>query len=282
MDKPIGSLLLVWPMLWSMWFASGGFPDLATLLIFIAGTVLMRSAGCAINDIADRDFDLHVERTHDRVLTSGQISLGEAVAVFVTLCLISLVLVLWLALVHLQSSLVLWLTLPALFLAATYPYTKRFFPLPQAYLGIAYGFGIPMAYAAAMHRVPPEGWLLLVANIFWSLAYDTEYAMVDRNDDIHLGIKTSALTFGRFDVVAVMICYAITLSMVAAIGFMVYDMGLFFAAGLLSAAIIAIRHYFWIRGRERMPCFRAFLHNNYLGMSIFIGVAAEYAWRQWW
>ncbi|MEN9477097.1 MAG: hypothetical protein RLZZ300_1238, partial [Pseudomonadota bacterium] len=193
LDKPIGILLLLWPTLWALWLSALGRPNWIVVWIFIMGTVLMRSAGCVINDYADRDFDKHVERTKERPLTSGKVTTREALWLFAALCLLSFGLVL-----ALGMPLVTWLSLPAVFLAASYPFTKRFFAIPQAYLGIAFGFGIPMAYAAHLDGVPAEAWWLLLANVFWAVAYDTEYAMVDRNDDLKIGIKTSAITFGRF------------------------------------------------------------------------------------
>jgi len=200
-DKPIGTLLLLWPTLWAVWAASGGQPPLKILLIFVLGTFLMRAAGCAINDYFDRDFDRHVKRTESRVLTTGQVKPKEAlfVAAGLALCAFALVLTL--------NALTIALSFVAVGLAATYPLMKRFFGVPQAYLGIAFGFGIPMAFAALMNTVPLVAWLMLVANIAWTIAYDTEYAMVDRDDDLKLGLKTSAITFGRFDVFAVGISY---------------------------------------------------------------------------
>ena len=266
LDKPIGSLLLLWPTLSALWLASNGHPDWTLVAIFTVGTVLMRSAGCAINDFADRDFDRHVKRTAERPLTSGRIAAWEAVAVAVALTLVSFLLVLPLNLLTKQLSVV------AALVAGTYPYFKRFFALPQAYLGIAFGFGIPMAYAAVLDTVPVEAWVLLAANVFWALAYDTEYAMVDRDDDLLIGIRTSAITFGRFDVLAVMACYGINLLLIALVGAS-YHLGPMFYAGLLVAAGIAAYHYTLIRDRDRMRCFAAFRHNNWLGAAVFAGIA---------
>ncbi|MBK7899501.1 MAG: 4-hydroxybenzoate octaprenyltransferase [Azonexus sp.] len=271
LDKPIGILLLLWPTLWGLWFSALGKPDWAVVVVFVMGTVLMRSAGCVINDYADRDFDRHVERTRDRPLTAGKVSTREALALFAVLSLAAFGLVWMLAI-----PLVIWLTLPAIFLAASYPFTKRFFALPQAYLGVAFGFGIPMAYAAHLGEVLPEAWWLLLANVFWAVAYDTEYAMVDRDDDVRIGIRTSALTFGRFDVAAVMLCYAAALGILAWIGHTLH-MGKAFYGGLVLAAAIAGWHFTLIRGREKAQCFRAFLHNNYLGAAVFAGIAADFA-----
>lgn len=274
LDRPIGILLLLWPTLWGLWFASLGKPDWKVVLVFCMGTVLMRSAGCVINDYADRDFDRHVERTRDRPLTAGKLDPREALALFAVLCLAAFGLVWMLAIPE-----VIWLTLPAVFLAASYPFTKRFFALPQAYLGIAFGFGIPMAYAAHLGEVLPEAWWLLLANVFWAVAYDTEYAMVDREDDARIGIKTSALTFGRFDVAAVMASYGAALGLLAWIGHSLH-MGRAYFAGLLVAAAIALWHFWLIRRRERAACFKAFLNNNYLGAAIFAGIALDFS-RPW-
>ena len=272
LDKPIGILLLLWPTLVAMWIASSGRPNWELLIIFILGTILMRSAGCAINDFADRDIDKQVKRTADRPLTSGQIAPWEAVVVACALALLALFLIVNLNVLTLQLSVV------AVVITATYPYFKRFFALPQAYLGVAFGFGIPMAFAAVQNKIPTIAWWLLAANIFWALAYDTEYAMVDRDDDIKIGIRTSAITFGRYDVAAVMLCYAMALSLVAVAG---WESGLrgWFAAGLLAALACAAYHWHLIRRRDRMRCFAAFRHNNWLGAAVFAGVALDYAMR---
>jgi len=268
--KPIGILLLLWPTLWALWMASNGHPDPMILAIFVVGTALMRSAGCAINDYADRDFDRHVKRTVDRPLTSGRIKGWEALMVAGVLAIVSFLLILPL------NALTKELSVVAVIIAGSYPYFKRFFALPQAYLGIAFGFGIPMAFAAVQGQVPAVAWWLLVANVFWSLAYDTEYAMVDRDDDLKIGIRTSAITFGRYDVAAIMVCYAATLGIDLACG---WSLGLrwWFVAGILVAAAMAVYHYTLIRGRDRMRCFAAFNHNNWLGAAVFAGVALDYA-----
>ena len=270
LDKPIGILLLLWPTLWGLWLSSNGRPDWMVLWVFILGTVLMRSAGCVINDYADRDFDRHVERTKERPLTAGKVTTKEALALFSALSLCAFALVLMLG-----NQLVIWMSVPAIFLAASYPFTKRFLAIPQAYLGIAFGFGIPMAYAAHLDRVPAEAWWLLLANVFWAVAYDTEYAMVDREDDLKIGIKTAAITFGRFDVAAVMGCYAVTLGILGWLGY-ARHMGWVYFAGLLVAAGIMGVHFTWIRERERMRCFKAFLHNNYVGLAIFVGIGLDF------
>lgn len=264
-DKPIGTLLLMWPTLWALWIAADGWPPLHVLAIFTLGTFLMRSAGCVINDYADRDFDGHVERTKNRPLATKSVSTREALLLAAGLSLLSFLLILPL------DPLVIWLSVPALFLAASYPFTKRFFAIPQAYLGIAFGFGIPMGFAAIVGEVPSSAWLMLLANVFWAVAYDTEYAMVDRPDDLKIGIKTSAITFGRFDVAAVMLCYAVAFGLLAAVGVATARGPLYFV-GLVGAAAIAGYHYTLIRGRDRAQCFKAFRHNNWVGAVIFAGV----------
>ena len=272
LNRPIGILLLLWPTLWGVWIAGAGHPAWLVVLIFVLGTVLMRSAGCAINDYADRDFDRHVKRTSERPITSGRISPREALWVAAVLALMAFALILPL------NNLTLLMSFPAVFLAASYPYTKRFLAIPQAYLGIAFGFGIPMAFAAQQGGVPPVAWLMPVANMFWAIAYDTEYAMVDRDDDIRIGIHSSALLFGDYDVIAVMSCYAITLGLLAVTGQML-GLGWVFYAGLTVAAAIAIYHYTLIRNRSRELCFKAFLHNNWFGAAVFSGIALEYLLR---
>jgi 4-hydroxybenzoate polyprenyltransferase len=269
MDKPIGSLLLLWPTLNALWIASNGRPSLSLIFIFAIGTVLMRSAGCAINDYADRDFDRYVKRTADRPLTSGKIRSWEALAIAAVLSFVAFLLILPL------NGLTKALSVVALFVAGSYPFMKRFFAIPQAYLGIAFGFGIPMAFAAVQDRVPLLAWAMLVANIFWAVAYDTEYAMVDRDDDLKIGIRTSAITFGRFDVAAVMLCYAATFAIYAWLGASL-GFGWLYWLGWAAAIGCAIYHYTLIRERERMPCFAAFRHNNWLGGALFAGIAAHY------
>ena len=269
LNRPIGILLLLWPTLWALWIAGDGHPPWHIVFIFVAGTVLMRSAGCAINDYADRDFDRHVKRTKERPITSGRIAPREALWVAAALTLIAFLLILPL------NALTLLLSVPAVFLAGSYPFTKRFLAIPQAYLGIAFGFGIPMAFAAIQGGVPPLAWLLLLANVFWCVAYDTEYAMVDRDDDIHLGIHSSALFFGKYDVTAAMTCYAIALALLALAG-RIAGLGGMYYAGLLAATGITAYHYTLICGRERDLCFKAFLHNNWFGAAVFAGIAATF------
>ena len=270
LHKPIGTLLLLWPTLWAVFIASSGRPDVYTVFAFCLGTLLMRSAGCAINDFADRDFDRHVKRTRDRPLTAGLIAPWEAVAVFVVLSLAALPLV-W------PFNPLTWaLAGVAAFLAASYPYTKRFLAIPQAYLGIAFGFGIPMGYAAVLGTVPLSGWVMLAANVAWAIAYDTEYAMVDRDDDLRIGIRTSAITFGRFDLLAVVTCYALALALLGWVG-LLERLGPAYFWGLAVAAAHAAYHFTLIRSRTREGCFRAFNHNNWLGAAVFGGVLAD-AW----
>jgi 4-hydroxybenzoate polyprenyltransferase len=268
LDKPIGILLLLWPTLWGLWFAAEGIPPLHILLIFVGGVVLMRSAGCAINDFADRDFDAHVERTQARPLAAGEVSSREALLLAGGLSLLAFILILPL------NRLVVLLSLPALLLAASYPFTKRFLAVPQAYLGIAFGFGIPMAYAAVRGEVPLEAWLLLTANLFWSVAYDTEYAMVDRPDDLKIGIRTSAITFGRRDIAAIAFCYTASLALLA-YGGLRTGLGLLFFSGLAVAGAIGVYHIWLIRNREQAACFKAFLHNTWFGFAIFAGLAFD-------
>jgi len=272
LDKPIGTVLLLWPTLCALWLAQQGVPDWRLLLIFTLGTFLMRSAGCAINDYADQDIDKFVKRTVDRPITSGRISGKEALAVAGVLSVLAFCLILPL------NSLTRQLSVAAVIIAGTYPYFKRFFAIPQAYLGIAFGFGIPMGFAAITDSVPVVAWLLLLGNVFWAVAYDTEYAMVDRDDDLKIGIKTSAITFGRYDVAIIMLCYAAFLLLWLVCG---WHLGLryWYVAGLLVAAGCAVYHYTLIRARERMPCFAAFRHNNWLGAAVFAGVVLDFAFR---
>ncbi len=271
LNRPIGILLLLWPTLIAIWIASEGRIDPMILIVFVAGTILMRSAGCAINDYVDRDFDAYVKRTADRPLAANKISPKEALAVAGILAAIAFALV-----VVFLNRLTLYLSFVALFLAVSYPFTKRFLAMPQAYLGIAFGFGIPMAFAAQTESVPALAWWLLLANVFWTLAYDTEYAMVDRDDDMKIGIKTTALLFGRHDVAMVMACYLAMLVILAVIG-KVVGLGWPYFAGLTIACGIALFHYTLIRTREREECFKAFLHNNWLGFTVFCGVVFDYA-----
>lgn len=269
LDKPIGILLLLWPMLWGLWFAAQGFPDGQILVIFVLGTVLMRSAGCVINDFADRKIDPHVERTKNRPMAAGRVSSKEALLLAAGLSLIAFLLILPL------NQLTILLSVPALFLAGTYPFTKRFFAMPQAYLGIAFSFGIPMAFAAQTNSLPPLIWILMLANLFWVIAYDTAYAIVDKPDDLKIGIKTSAITFGQFDVLGVMACHACFITIMLVIGQM-QQMSLAYYAGLIAAIGLIAYQYRLIRNRDRALCFKAFLHNNWVGMTVFAGIALDF------
>jgi 4-hydroxybenzoate polyprenyltransferase len=272
LDKPIGILLLLWPTLWALLIAGQGKPDWIVVLIFVTGTVLMRSAGCVLNDIADSRFDGYVSRTKQRPLASQEISRKEAYVLALILALLAF------GLVNFLNHFTVKLSILAIVLAASYPYTKRFLAIPQAYLGIAFSFGIPMAFAALMNYLPPICWLLLAANLFWVIAYDTEYAMVDREDDLKLGLRSSAITFGRYDVLAVMTCYGVALLLLAISGKWLL-MGWAYFAGLTVAAGIAIHHYFLIRNRDKTQCFQAFMNNNWFGFAVFAGLCAEYLWR---
>jgi len=268
LDKPIGILLLLWPTLWALWLAKGGMPYALMLWIFVLGTILMRSAGCAMNDFADRHFDRYVERTRERPLASGRIRPWEALVVAATLAAAAFGLVLQ------MNNKTIALSVAALAIAVIYPFTKRFFDLPQAWLGIAFSFGIPMAFAAQLDAVPRLAWALAAANFFWVMAYDTEYAMVDRDDDVRIGIRTSAILFGRFDVAAVMASYVLFLGGMLAIGLWQRYGPAYFAAVAACAGIVAY-HYYLIRGRTREGCFKAFRHNNWIGAAMFVGILAD-------
>ena len=265
LDKPIGTLLLLWPTWWALWLASGGFPEWNILIIFTVGTFLMRSAGCAVNDYADRDFDRHVQRTQGRPVTSGRISGKEALGVASVLALMAFLLI------QPLNAFTKALSVFALVVAIVYPFTKRFFAIPQAILGIAFGFGIPMAYAAVLDFIPPEAWILFVGNIFWAIAYDTAYAMVDRDDDIRLGLKTSAITFGSFDVLAIGVCYGVLLLSQIWVAQLAH-LSAYFWLGWLGALACAIYHLKLVSTRKREACFKAFRHNNWLGGFLFFGI----------
>lgn len=265
LDKPIGTLLLLWPTLWALWLASSGIPDLSILLIFTLGTFLMRSAGCAINDYADRNFDRHVKRTQGRPVTSGKISGKEAVAVAGALAFIAFLLI------QPLNAFTKQLSVLALLVAFIYPFTKRFFAMPQAVLGIAFGFGIPMAYAAILDFVPLEAWILFVGNIFWAIAYDTAYAMVDRDDDLRLGLRTSAITFGRYDVIAIAMSYGVLFISQVWVA-QLANLSNYFLLGWFAALACAIHHLKLVSTRNREDCFKAFRHNNWLGGFLFLGI----------
>jgi 4-hydroxybenzoate polyprenyltransferase len=274
LDKPIGILLLLWPTLWALWIASRGHPDWIALLIFITGTVLMRSAGCVMNDIADRKYDGLVERTKNRPLATGEVSLKEACLLAGGLCLLAFALV-W----QLNKTTIL-LSFAALFLATTYPFTKRFLAIPQAYLGVAFGFGIPMAFSAVNDYIPPLGWVLLAANVAWAIGYDTEYAMVDRDDDLKIGIKSSAIFFGKYDVIAVMFCYATMLGLLVYVGrFMGFSVPYYI--GLGASLMLVLWQYQLIKKRLKTDCFKAFLQNNWIGLAIFLGLVFQYLAAQY-
>ncbi len=268
-DKPIGTLLLLWPTLWGLWIASEGRPDPLILLIFVLGTFLMRAAGCAINDWADRDFDGHVARTRARPLAAGEVAPREALWLAAALALASFLLILPL------NRLTWLLSVPAVFLAGSYPFTKRFLAIPQAYLGIAFSFGIPMAFAAQTGSVPGIAWLMLLANLFWTVAYDTEYAIADRADDLKIGIKTSAITFGRFDVAAILICHGVFMAMMGGVGGAA-GRGEVYFAGLAIVLLLVIDQYRRIRNRDPQACFAAFLANNRIGAVIFAALLGDY------
>lgn len=269
LDKPVGILLLLWPTLWGLLLAGNGFPDWQIVFIFITGVVLMRSAGCVMNDIADRGFDGHVERTKKRPIASGEVSVKEAVLLAGALSLVAFVLVCFL------NKLTILLSLVALFLAASYPFTKRFLAIPQAYLGIAFGFGIPMAFAAVTQHIPMLAWLLMLANICWSIAYDTAYAMVDRDDDLKIGIQSSAIFFGRYDVFAIMLFYGLMLLIFLYIGYQ-QQFGFYYYLGIVVAAVLIIGQYTMIKGRSKSLCFKAFLANNWIGLVLFLALLAAF------
>ncbi len=271
-DRPQGWLLLLWPTLMALWIAAQGFPGWHLLAVFTAGTILMRSAGCAVNDFADKDFDRHVERTAQRPLTSGRISVKEVVLIGVVLALISFALVLT------TNAATVALSFGALAVTIVYPFTKRFFAMPQAVLGVAYAFGIPMAFTAVLNEIPPVMWWLLAGKLAWVIAYDTEYAMVDRNDDLKIGIRTSAITLGRFDVAGVMTLYALCIASWWQAG-QLAGLGWLFDLSLCVAASQALYHYTLIKDRERLACFKAFRLNHWLGFSVWVGVAADLALR---
>ena len=268
LHRPIGTLLLLWPTYWALWIASNGLPDVSSIVIFGVGTLLMRSAGCAVNDWADRDFDRHVARTKDRPLTSGAIQSREALAVAGALALAAAGLLYWL------NNAARGLALVAVAVAVVYPFCKRFLPLPQAVLGVAFGMGIPMAFAAVQGSVPLMGWALFAANWFWTIAYDTEYAMADREDDLRIGIQTSAITFGRYDIYAVFGCYLVALALLGFVGHR-QGYGLAWVVGLVAAAGIAVRHMAWIRNRDPAACLRAFHHNTWFGFAVFAGLVVQ-------
>ncbi|MDD2711595.1 MAG: 4-hydroxybenzoate octaprenyltransferase [Simplicispira sp.] len=271
-NRPAGWLVLIWPTLSALWLAAGGFPGWHLLAVFVLGTVLMRSAGCCINDVADRDFDRHVKRTAQRPITSGQVSVKEALAVGAVLALVALALVL-----TTNMAAVAW-SVPALLVTILYPFTKRFFAMPQAVLGIAFNFGILIAFAAVQGSVPPMAWLLWLGNLFWVLAYDTEYAMVDRDDDLKIGMRTSAITLGRLDVAAIVLFYLLLVGFwAAALAPLALGAPIYVAFGLVLAQVAW--HWWLIRTRTREGCFRAFRVNHWIGFTLFAGIAVSTWWR---
>ncbi len=265
-SRPAGWLLLLWPTLSALWLAAGGFPGWHVLLVFTLGTVLMRSAGCCINDVADREFDRHVQRTAERPVTSGRVSVREALLVGAVLALLAFALVL-----TTNAATIAW-SFAALAVALVYPYAKRVVAMPQAVLGVAFSFGIPMAFAAVTGAVPPVAWLLLLGNLFWVLAYDTEYAMVDREDDLRIGIKTSAITLGRWDVAAIMGFYAAYLGVWGAV-LGASTLNTHWMIGIAAAGVQALWHFGLIRDRSRDGCFKAFRLNHWVGFAVFAGIA---------
>jgi 4-hydroxybenzoate polyprenyltransferase len=269
-DKPIGTLLLLWPTLWALWIAAEGVPDFALLLIFVAGTFLTRSAGCIVNDLADRELDGAVKRTRGRPLVTGAVSEREALTLFVVLMLTAFVLVLF------TNTLTVGLSLAGVLLASTYPFMKRFTHLPQFILGLAFSWGIPMAFAAQRNELPFAAWLLFLGNLWWIVAYDTEYAMVDRDDDIRIGVKSTAILFGDYDRLIIALLQLLCLLTLYLAG-QAFNLGLYFNLALAAAAALFAWQQYQIRGQERQPCFRAFLHNNWVGLVIFVGIALHYS-----
>jgi 4-hydroxybenzoate polyprenyltransferase len=268
-DRPIGIYLVLWPTLWGLWIAAEGWPNPLVLVVFVLGTVLMRSAGCAINDFADRKFDPHVSRTEQRPLARGVIKPVEAVMVFVVLCLVSL------ALVLLMNRLTILLAVPGAFLAGSYPFMKRITHLPQAYLGAAFGWAIPMAFAAQAGEVPLNAWIFFVANIFWAIAYDTMYAICDREDDLKIGVKSAAIMMGRFDRLGIGLMQVLTLGLLV-VGGLAFGLGLPYMLGLVAATGFGLYQQYLIRDRDPKLSFQAFLNNHYFGMAVFAGIALDY------
>lgn len=271
-DKPVGTLLLLWPTLTALWLVAGGFPGWKLLAVFVLGTFLMRSAGCCMNDIADRNFDRHVKRTAQRPVTSGRVSVKQAALIGGLLALLAF------ALVSTTNRLTMALSVVALLVACVYPYAKRVISVPQLVLGVAFSFGIPMSFAAVLGQVPWDSWALLAVNLYWVLAYDTIYAMVDRDDDLKIGIKTSAIAFGEKDVEVVMVCYVLFLLGMAAVGWH-FNLHWPFYTGILLGSVLVLYYYFLIRGRDRDQCFKAFRHNHWLGLLLFAGMFVDrYGW----
>ena len=269
LDRPIGIWLLLWPTLWALWIASRGKPKPLIFVIFVAGTVLMRSAGCAVNDYADRSFDPRVARTKDRPLAAGRISTLEALLLFAILALAALMLALQL------NRMTLLYAVAGGFLAVTYPFIKRFLSVPQMYLGVTFGWGIPMAFAAQIESVPRVAWLLLLANVLWVTVYDTLYAMVDRDDDIKIGVRSTAILFGDSDRHIIAVLQIMTLASLYLVGRIIHA-GAWYNAGLVAAALFFVYQLWLIRARDKDGCFKAFLNNHYVGLSVFVGLALAY------
>ncbi len=272
-DKPIGILILLWPALWALWVASNGEPDLFVLFIICSGVVLMRAAGCVINDYADRDFDPHVERTKQRPIAAGKVSPKEALILFVVLCLTAFVLVLQLNLMTIMLSFV------AAFLAASYPFMKRYTQLPQAYLGIAFGFAVPMSFSAQINEIPLVAWIMYLAVMLWALVYDTMYAMVDKDDDLKIGVKSTAILFGDRDREIMAVLQLIIIALLVWIGQM-QQLGGFYYAGVAVALILSVYQQKLIFNRDKVLCFKAFLNSNYFGLAVFVGLVFDYLFRR--
>ena len=272
LHKPIGIFLLLWPTLWALWIAGKGYPDPLVVLVFVAGVVVMRSAGCVINDYADRDFDPHVARTRDRPIAAGRVKPQEALVLFALLCLVAL------GLVSLMNSLTIWLSLAGAALAVSYPFLKRYTHLPQVYLGAAFSWAVPMAFAAQTGEVPRLAWLLFVANVLWATAYDTMYGMVDREDDLRIGVKSTAILFGEADRVIIAIIQAVLLLALVLTG-QAAEMGVYYYFGLLLATTLVVYQQYLIREREPAACFKAFLNNNWFGAAVFGGIVLDYLAR---
>ncbi len=272
LHRPIGSLLLLWPTLWALWLAGRGHPDPVLVAVFVAGVFIMRSAGCVINDYADRDFDGHVWRTRERPIASQEVSPRAALVLFAGLCGLAAMLAFWLNTFTIELSVV------AVALAASYPFLKRFTHLPQLYLGLAFGWGIPMAFAAQTGHIPPMAWVLLAANVAWTVAYDTAYAMADRDDDLKIGVKSSAILFGRWDRAMVALSHAVALGLLYVVGVMAH-LGPVYDGGLTVAMGFALYEQGLLRDRKPVDCFRAFLNNNWFGGSVFVGLVAAYLGR---
>ncbi len=269
LDKPVGIYLLLWPTLWAIWIASEGKPDLLVLFVFVAGVILMRSAGCVINDYADRDFDVHVKRTADRPLAAGRVSSREAIMLSVSLALVAF------ALVLLMNSLTIKLSFVAVLLAASYPFVKRFTHLPQFYLGLAFGWGIPMAFAALQNAVPPVAWVLLLANIIWAVIYDTMYAMVDREDDLKIDVKSTAILFGEHDLMIIGMLQFLMLILLLVAGNMA-NLDWPYHLSLLITAALMLQHRVLIRERDTVKCFQAFKQNHWIGLVILFGIGFSF------